>query len=149
MPLRVPLLLTEKGIEVVALLHCPSKRISQTFNFLVDTGSELSMLAWQDAAKVGIDAEELPSYRKKIGGFGGASEAKHFTEPCFLYLTTDAGQLITVELPDGILIWRPSRKKSERIAPSPAVSILAREFMARSGCTLVVNMSKKEYYLER
>ena len=148
MPLRVPLLLTEKGIEVVALLHCPSKRIAQSFNFLVDTGSELSMLAWQDAAKVGIDAEELPNYPTKLGGFGGAAEAKHFKEPCFVYLTTDDGELITVELPDGILVWRPSRKKSERIAPSPAISILAREFMARSGCTLVVNMAKKQYYFE-
>lgn len=149
MPLRVPLLLTEKGIEVAALFHCPSKRISQTFNFLVDTGSELSMLAWQDAARVGIDADELPSYPRQIGGFGGAAEAKHFREPCFLYLTTDDEQLITVELSDGILVWRPSRKKSERTAPSPAVSILAREFMERSACTLLVNMAKKQYYLER
>jgi len=149
MPSRVPLLLTEKGIEVVALFHCPSKRISQSFNFLVDTGSDLSMLAWQDAAKVGVDAERLPRYPKPIGGFGGAAEAKHFPEPCFLYLTTDDGTLITVELPEGILVWRPSRKKFERSTPSPAVSILAREFMERSGCTLVVNMAKKECYFEK
>ena len=118
MPVRVPLLLTEKGIEVVALLHCPSRHISQTFNFLVDTGSQLSLLAWQDAAKVGIDVEELPSFPKKIGGFGGAAEAKHFREPCFLYLTSDDGELVAVDLPDGILVWRPSRKRSERGSPN-------------------------------
>ena len=149
MPVRVPLLLTEKGIEVVALLHCPSRHISQTFNFLVDTGSQLSLLAWQDAAKVGIDVEELPSFPKKIGGFGGAAEAKHFREPCFLYLTSDDGELVAVDLPDGILVWRPSRKRSERTSPSPAVSILGREFMERSGCALVVNMARREYYFGR
>lgn len=29
------------------------------------------------------------------------------------------------------------------------LSILAREFMERSACTLLVNMAKKQYYLER
>jgi len=68
---------------------------------------------------------------------------------CFLYLTTDKGGVITVELPDGLLVWRPSRKKSERNVPSPAVSIVARDFMRRSDCALGVPMAKKEYYFEK
>lgn len=115
----------------------------------MDTGSELSLLAWQDAAKAGIHVDDLPRYERKLGGFGGAAEAKHVAEPCFLYLTTAKGQIITVELPKGILVWRPSRKRSERRSPSPAVSILAREFLERSACMLFVDMAKKAYYLEK
>ena len=149
MALRVPLLLSEEGIQAVALFTCPSRRISRSFHFLVDTGSKLSFLAWQDAANVGIDLEALPNYRKGLAGIGGAAEARHLTEPCFNHLKTDQGGVVTVELPDGVLIWRPSRKKSARSLPSLAIGILGREFMERLGWTLLVNMAQKEFYFER
>jgi len=146
---RVPLLLTRKGIEAVAHFTCPARQISSTFNFIVDTGSEVSLLAWEDAAKVDIEVDSLPSYDRPMAGFGGRAEVKHVSDMCCVHLTFDDGKMVTVDLPDGILVWRPSRRKTQRQNPVHSVSILGRDFLLSSGFTLFINLSKKQYYLER
>ena len=80
--MRSRLVLSERGIEVVAQFTCPMRHITQTYNFLIDTGSSSSYLGWEDAAKAGIKVEELPSSSKPIFGFGGAADVKHLKEPC-------------------------------------------------------------------
>jgi hypothetical protein len=102
--LRSRLVLTEKGIELVARLTCPSKKISKVLNFILDTGSQRSFLGWQDASEAGVDVEGLPSSTKPVLGFGGAAEAKHLNEPCFFHVDLDGVRLETVELMNGILI---------------------------------------------
>jgi len=146
--MRASLLLTEKGLEVPAHLTCPAREISSTYNFIVDTGSERSLLAWQDAAKAGIDIEDLPSHKRPLSGFGGRAEAKELSGLFYVTLTSDDKELLTVEMKEGLLIWRPSRKKSQRYVTIPPVSILGRDFMKSSGFTLVVNLSKDFYYFE-
>src|SRR5438876_7925542 len=47
--MRSRLVLSERGIEVVAQFACPARRITQTYNFLIDTGSSASYLGWEDA----------------------------------------------------------------------------------------------------
>ncbi len=146
--MRAPLLFTEKGLELVVHLTCPARRISSAFNFLVDTGSEKSYLAWQDAEKVGIKLDELPPYPKAILGFGGTAQAKHLNELCFLSVQSEEGNLSTAELSEGLLIYRPSLRRGSRSAPAPALSIAGRDLLEKSGWRLVVDMARKLAYLE-
>jgi len=71
--MRSRLVLGERGIEVVAQFTCPMRHITQTYNFLIDTGSSSSYLGWEDAAKAGIKVEELPSSSKPIFRLRGCS----------------------------------------------------------------------------
>ena len=133
----------------MARLTCPSQRISKVLNFILDTGSEASFLGWQDSSEAGIEVDGLPNSRKPVLGFGGAAEAKHLNEPCFLHVDLDGIRLETVELSNGILIYRPSRTRSRHWKEGPSVSILGRDFLASSGMRLVVDLSHDEMYLEK
>lgn len=146
--MRASLLLTEKGIEAVVRFTCPSRGISRTLHFLVDTGSGLSFLGWKDALQADIDPEQLPGYGKPVAGFGGAADAKHLKDPCFIYLDFE-GKLIEVELPEGVLVYRPSRTRTKRWTLQESVSLLGRDAIRSSGCRLVVDLPRGEAYFER
>jgi hypothetical protein len=147
--MRSRLLLTEKGIEVVALFTCPARRISQTFNFLIDTGSTASYLGWEDALKAGIDVDKLPGSAKPTFGFGGAADVKQLPEPCFLHVRYGEAGMETVELPQGIMVYRPSRRKTARWQSGPSVSIVGRDFLRNSGWKLVVDLAEQEAFFEK
>jgi len=147
--MRSRLLLTEKGIEVVAVFTCPARRISKTFNFLIDTGSMASYLGWEDALKAGIDADKLPGSPRPVFGFGGAADVKHLPDPCFLHVRYEEGGMETVELPQGIMVYRPSRRKTARWQSGPSFSILGRDFLRNSGWRLVVNLAQEEAFFEK
>ena len=147
--MRSRLVLSERGIEVVAQFTCPMRHITQTYNFLIDTGSSSSYLGWEDAAKAGIKVEELPSSSKPIFGFGGAADVKHLKEPCFLHVRFEGNTLETVGLPDGILVYRPSRRKTTHWRSGPSVSLLGRDFLRMSGWKLIADLPRQEAYLER
>ena len=119
-----------------------------TFNFIVDTGSAASFLSWEDAKKMGIDIDELPVHPKGVAGFGGTAEARHLKETCYVYLTTEEGTLTTVELPEGMVLSRPPRKKKTHWVPGSGVTILGRDFLEKSGLTLRINLRKNELFLE-
>jgi hypothetical protein len=146
--LRASLLLTEKGIEAAARFTCPSRGISRTLHFLVDTGSGLSFLGWKDALQADIDPEKLPGYGKPVAGFGGAADARHLKEPCFIYLDFE-GTLVQIELPEGVLVYRPSRKKTKHWTVQESISLFGRDALRSSGCRLVVDLPREEAYLER
>ena len=146
--MRSRLVLTERGIEAVAHLTCPSKMVSKVLHFVVDTGSELSFLGWKDALQANIDVEALPTYPKPVAGFGGAAEAKHLREPCYVYLDFD-GVLEQVELPSGMVIYRPSPTKTKHWKIEESVSILGRDFIKNSGYKLIVYLAKDEAYFEK
>ncbi len=146
--MRSSLLLTERGIETAARFTCPSRGVSRSLHFLVDTGSSLSFLGWKDALGSDIDPDGLPGYGRPVAGFGGAADARHLKDPCFLYLDF-GGRLVQVELPDGVLVYRPSRRKAGRWTVQESVSILGRDALRRSGCKLVVDLPGGEAYLER
>ncbi len=146
--MRIPLSLTEKGIEVVARVTCPGRKLSSTFNFLIDTGSDRSFLSWEDATKARIDPEELPRYPIPVAGLGGTTEAKHLNDPCFVHVQAEDGTLRTVELPDGMLVYRPARRKETRWVAGAAISLLGRDFLRESRWTLRVNLASGELYLE-
>ncbi|TLZ75652.1 MAG: hypothetical protein E6K08_08215 [Methanobacteriota archaeon] len=146
--MRSRLVLSERGIEVVAQFTCPARRITQTYNFLIDTGSSASYLGWEDATKAGIKVEELPSSSKPIFGFGGAADVKHLKDPSFLHVRFEDNTLETVELPDGILVYRPSRRKTTHWQSGPSVSLLGRDFLRMSGWKLIANLPREEAYLE-
>src|SRR2546421_11608350 len=110
--MRSRLTLSEKGPTAVARLDCPGV-FSGTFDFVVDTGSSVTMLGWHDALRVGLDFDSLPNVGKPVAGFGGeATDVRAIRHPCFIYLSFDH-QLEQVEL-DGIIVYRPSRKQTKR-----------------------------------
>ena len=145
--MRSRLVLGERGIEAVAHFTCPSRMISKALHFVVDTGSELSFLGWKDAILAGIEVESLPAYPRPVAGFGGAAEAKHLRDPCFVYLDFD-DTLKQVELPNGMLVYRPSRTKTKHWRIEESVSILGRDFIRNSGSKLVVDLANDEAYFE-
>jgi len=146
---RSRLFLTEKGIEVVARFTCPARRISDTLHFLIDTGSERSFLGWETAVKVGLVVEDLPRYPKPVFGFGGAAEAKHLSDLCALHVPFEGDQLETVEIRDGILVYRPSRTQTKHWKAGPSVSIIGRDVLTLSGWKLVVDLSQDQMYFEK
>ncbi len=147
--MRSQLNITEKGIEAVARLHCPEHRVSTTLSFLVDTGSERSFLSWEDATRAGVDVDSLPSSSRPVLGFGGAADAKELRATCYLYAAFNNSSLEMVELESGMLVYRPSRRKARHWQSAPAVSILGRDFLKRSGWILVVDLAKSEAYLDK
>ena len=147
--MRSSLLLTEKGIRAVTRFNCPTRKISGNLDFIVDTGSERSFLGWDDAQKLGLDVDELPGYAKPVLGFGGSAEAKHLQEACYIYLDFGSDGLREVLLADGILVYRPSKTRTKHWKRGPSVSLLGRDFLEKSGCRLVVDLAKKELFLER
>ncbi len=143
---RIRLVLRDQGIQVFAAFASPGHG-SGTFNFVVDTGSRASFLGWEDATKMGINIEDLAVYPKPVAGFGGTAEARHLKETCFIYLTTEDNQMKTVELPDGIIVHRPPKKKSHW-EPGKGVSILGRDFLKNSEMTLRVDLHAGQLFLE-
>ena len=143
--MRSPLLLTEKGIETVATFTCPGRRISKVIHFILDTGSGLSFLGHKDALQADIDFDNLPQYGKPVAGFGGAADARHIPEACYVYVDFD-NELHEVELEGGILVYRPSRKGAKHWKMEGSVSLLGRDFLDRSGCKLVVNLPDEAYF---
>ena len=141
--------MTEKGIELIARLHCPEHKVSTTLSFLVDTGSDKSFLSWEDAARAGVEVESLPSSSRPVSGFGGAADARQLKAACYLHVMFDDKHLETVELKEGMLVYRPSRKKAGLWQLAPAISILGRDFLRESGWILVVNLAKREAYLDK
>ena len=103
------------------------------------------MLRRREARRGGGDADRA---RKRMPRRCPA-EAKHLNEPCFLHVDLDGTRLETVELPNGILIYRPSRTRSRHWKEGPSVSIRERDFLASSGMRLVVDLSHDEMYLEK
>jgi len=74
---------------------------------------------------------------------------KHLKETCFLHVRFEGNTLETVELPDGILVYRPSRRKTTHWRSGPSVSLLGREFLRMSGWKLIADLPRQEAYLER
>ncbi len=146
--MRVSLSFTEKGIELVGRLHCPAKHISTSLSFVIDTGSEMSYLGWDDAETAGLDSDQLPRYYKPVLGFGGAAEAKHLREQCFVYAESEDKDLQQVEFPNGILVYRPSKRKKRRWVAGKSVSILGRDFMIYAGWRLSIDAKNKIAYFE-
>lgn len=147
--MRSHLILSEKGFTTVGRFHCPTRRINTTLSFIIDTGAEVSLLGWQDLVRAGANVEELPGTPRPLAGFGGeATDVRHIKDPCFVYLDFE-GKLEYVELSEGILVYRPSRTKTKRWKLEGTVNILGRDFLAKSGWTLVINMAQREAYLEK
>ena len=147
--MRVSLSLREKGIQVVGSFHCPARKASATLDFVVDTGSARSFLAWEDALSAKIDAENLPSHPRQILGFGGTAQAREVRDVCFIYLRSDDSKLEEVEMPDGILVYKPPPKKAKHWVPGPAVSLLGRDFLTRSKYVLHADLARNVIYFER
>ena len=147
MPTRSPLLITEKGIETVARFMCPNRMLSLTLHFIIDTGSGISLLGYQNALQAGIDFESLGQYGKPVAGFGGAADAKHLKDPCYIYLEFE-GTLHEVEMPEGILVYRPSRKGTKHWKVEESANLLGRDFMEGSRCRLSVDIARREAYFE-
>src|SRR6267143_6013037 len=147
--MRSSLLLTERGIQAVVQFHCPARKASGVLHFIIDTGSTLSFLGWEDAEKLGLDVDGLPGYGMPVLGFGGSADAKHLREECYLYLDFGDQGLQEVILTDGILVYRPSKARAKHWKRGPSVSILGRDFLEKSGYRLVVNLVRKELFLEK
>ncbi len=151
--MQSPLVLTERGVELVAQFTCPSRKISKVLHFIIDTGSGLSFIGWKDALQAGIDWEKLGRYAKPVAGFGGAADARHLNEPCFIHLDFEDEQhqhsLVTVDLLDGMLVYRPARTKTKHWKVEDSVSLLGRDFLASTACTLVLNLAEGEGWFER
>ncbi len=113
----------------------------------------MSFIGWKDAVQSGIDWEKLGTYSKPVAGFGGAADARHLDEPCFVHLDFEDEQrqhsLVTVDLPDGMLAYRPARTKTKHWKVEDSVSLLGRDFLAGTACSLVLNLSEGEGWFER
>ena len=147
--MRSALLLSERGIQAVVNFHCPTRKISGTLHFIIDTGSTRSFLGWEDAQKLGLDVDQLPGYAMPVFGFGGSADAKHIQEECYLYLDFGDQGLQEVILEDGILVYRPSKTRAKRWKRGPSLSLLGRDFLETSGYRLVVNLRGREFFLEK
>ena len=144
------MVLTERGIEAVAVFTCPGRSRTDTLSFIVDTGSSASFLSWDDAVRLGIDVDSLPGSPKPIMGFGGSgTDVRYLARPCFLHFDFDATKAEQVALPDGILVYKPARTKTKRWRTEKSLSLLGRDFMKISGWNLVVNVAKNEFYFEK
>ncbi len=143
--MRSSLLITEKGIEAVVTFTCPARHISRALHFVLDTGSGLSFLGYKDVLQMNIDFDHLPGYGKAVAGFGGAADAKHVPEACFVYVNFGS-ELHEVELPHGILVYRPSRKGAKGWKLEESVSLLGRDFLENSGCKLVVDWPREAHF---
>ncbi len=146
--MRSPLVITERGVECIARFVCPNRKISTTLDFIVDTGSGLSFIGYKDALQMGVEFDELGPYGRPVAGFGGAADARHLSDPCYVYVDFDK-ELHQVDLPEGVLVYRPSRKGSKRWKTEESVSLLGRDFEKASGLTLAINLSRGEAYLEK
>ena len=147
--MRSSLLLTERGIQAAVNFHCPARKISGTLHSIVDTGSTRSFLGWEDAQKLGLDVDRLPGYATPVFGFGGSADAKHLPEECYLYLDFGDEGLQEVILADGILVYRPSKTRSKHWKRGPSLSLLGRDFLEKSGYRLVVDLRRREFFLEK
>jgi hypothetical protein len=146
--MRSRLTLGEKGPTAVARLDCPGV-VSGVFDFVVDTGSGATMLGWHDAIRGGIDFESLPQVGKPVAGFGGeATDVRAIGRVCFVYLSFDH-QLEQVELPEGILVYRPSRRRTKNWKFGPTANVLGRDFLQASGWQLFVDLAHNLAYIEK
>lgn len=146
--MRSALVLTEKGFEAPATFACPGVLSSTALHFVVDTGSTLSFLGYTDATEAGLDFNALPSYGKPVAGFGGSADAKQIRQTCFVYLDFE-GHLEEIEMPQGILVYRPAKTKTKHWKLEGSVSLLGRDFLARSGCKVVFDFPHSEAYFEK
>ncbi len=148
--MQSPLLITEKGLEVVGRFHCPARKVTETFHFVVDTGSSTTYLGWHDATRARIDFDSLPGSPKPVFGFGGSgTDVKHLPEQCFFYIPFETGGLEEVQLPEGILIYRPARTKTKNWKTEGSVSLIGRDFLRVSGWRLIVDLAGNRAYFEK
>lgn len=151
--MKSPLVLTERGIELVAQFTCPSRKISKILHFIIDTGSGLSFIGWKDALQAGIDWEKLGGYPKPVAGFGGAADARHLNELCFIHLDFEDDEqkhsLVSVEMPEGMLVYRPARTQTKHWKIEESVSLLGRDFLSNADCRLVLDLPAGEAQFEK
>ncbi len=117
-------------------------------HFIIDTGSGRSFIGYQNALRAGIDFDRLPQYGRPVAGFGGAADAKHLPDSCYVYLDFE-NTLHEVEMPDGILVYRPSRKGAKHWKVEESANLLGRDFIEASGCRLSIDLARGEAYFER
>lgn len=100
-------------------LYLPEQGISVSLSFLVDTGSDQTLLLPSGTAKLGIDFDRLGGARGRMGGVGGA--IRYALTPARLAFF--GSSIYTYELE--IAIAEPERRQS------PVDALLGRDILER------------------
>lgn len=117
----------------------------QTVQFIIDTGSDRSMLGYGDAIKMNLPLSKFPfDEHTRLGGY---TIATHKMGPVALSFSDDKGGVERIHL-DGFSVLVPTQKgiKREEVATIP--SILGIDFMKIAKLSLFCNPNKNEAYFE-
>lgn len=126
---------------------CPERKVRDFLEFLVDTGTEKTMLSQRTVERMGIDVESLPRSPKRMISAAGHSENRVLRD-VVLVLKTDENKSEEIRLSDIRVHRITTKNKRDRKALLSMPNLLGTDFLREGGFRFILDYNKGETYLD-
>ncbi len=130
-----------------AFFACPERKAQDFLKFLVDTGTERTMLSQTTAERMGIDVSSLPRSPRRMLTVAGHSENKVLENVVFV-LKSDDGKSEEIRLNDIRVHRIVTKSASDRKSLLAIPNLLGTDLLREGKFKFVLDYEKGETYLE-
>lgn len=144
--MKIPLQLVNEQLQVVAYFKSCRRVKLGVVNFVIDTGTNRSMLSFADVEKLNVPQNTLEF--KEHTQIGGGSLGLFSLGKSTILFIDDKANDQKIEL-DEFLCAKPNSKKKEAIDTANSIpSLIGLDFLIKTNLSLHCIPSEKKYYLE-